>query len=156
MTRTSSGRPSTGEWARSPPRVKSTPLGKPVKQPGIAQRMTRTSSGREGPNTGGGVRIAAGVLGCRARTRHSGQRYNPHGCRLNLPPSAPEHTRTSQLGGTLGRPADRYQVGEMPPEVGAPGRGMPLAFCCFLRRVVLFSWGQWGQTAKTCVSRCHH
>jgi hypothetical protein len=34
-------------------RLHLTPLGKPVKQPGTAQRMTRTSSGQEGPNTGG-------------------------------------------------------------------------------------------------------
>jgi hypothetical protein len=34
-------------------RLHLTPLGKPVKQPGTAQRMTRTSSGQEGPNMGG-------------------------------------------------------------------------------------------------------
>jgi hypothetical protein len=34
-------------------RLHLTPLGQPVKQPGAAQRMTRTSSGQEGPNMGG-------------------------------------------------------------------------------------------------------
>jgi hypothetical protein len=118
-------RPLTG--ALVPPlRVKSTPLGQPVKQPGTAQRMTRTSSGREGPNTGG---VGCGSLpGCWAAglaPGTAGSATTPHGCRFNLPPSAPEHTRTSQLGGYLGAPSRSLPGGRNAP--GSGGTRAPYA-----------------------------
>ena len=78
---------------------------------------------------GGGVRIAAGVPGCRARTRHSGQQYNPPRAPVQL---ATVRRRTHPRGGTpreyLGIPGGSPPGRRKPQKVGRQGTGCTSLF----------------------------
>lgn len=69
--------------------------------------------------------------------------------------SLPTNNKTQQLAGLERIAASRFQPGYFFQIPDFPG---PWGFKNrrFLRTHAENSWGQWGQMAKTLVSRCHH